>query len=320
MFGRRIQITDTPDGIGRLRKAIDEADAIIIGAGAGLSTSAGYTYSGERFEKYFGDFAARFRIQDIYSGGFYPFPTPAIKWAWWSRHVWVNRYAPAPKPVYEELLKTAKDKDYFVISTNVDHAFIRAGFDEERLFYTQGDYGLFQCTGPCHYETYDNEEVIREMILDQGFIIEDDGNLILPTEGVRMEVHSDLIPHCPRCGRPMDINLRCDNTFVEDAAWHVAAGRYGDFLSEHGIPAAGFWSNEGHAKLNRKYDGNVLFMELGIGANTPGIVKVPFWQMTAADKNAIYACLNYGEAFAPDEIQEKSICINGDIGEILKQL
>ncbi|SDB50273.1 Sir2 silent information regulator family NAD-dependent deacetylase [Butyrivibrio sp. INlla16] len=308
------------DNISKLKDAITSSDAIIIGAGAGLSTAAGYTYSGERFKKYFGDFAERFGIRDIYSGGFYPFPSAEIKWAWWSRHVWVNRYAPAPKPVYEELFELVKDKDYYVISTNVDSAFINAGFDVSRLFYTQGDYGLFQCTKPCHYETYDNKEVIRKMIEDQGFIIEDDGNLTIPPEGVRMEVSTDLIPYCPKCGSPMDINLRCDDTFVEDEHWHVAAGSYGNFLARHGIKAMGFFTEDTTEKVDKGYDGKVLLMEFGIGMNTPGIIKYPFWQYTSQNKNVTYSCINMGEAYAPSDIEDRSICVDGDIAEIIKEL
>ncbi|SDA58724.1 hypothetical protein SAMN02910275_01429 [Butyrivibrio sp. INlla18] len=311
---------DYSDEIKKLKNALKTCDAVIIGAGSGLSTAAGYSYSGERFMKYFGDFAKRFGIRDIYSGGFYPFPSQEIKWAWWSRHVWVNRYAPAPKPVYVDLLDAVMDKDYFVISTNVDNAFLRAGFDDKRLFYTQGDYGLFQCTKPCHKELYENEEVIRKMILDQGFIIEEDGNLTIPPEGVRMEVSSELFPYCPKCGAPMDINLRCDDTFVEDAGWHVHSGAYGDFLATHGIKAQGFFTDDTKAKVDKEYQGKVLLMEFGVGMNTPGIIKYPFWQYTAQNGNVIYACINMGEAYAPTDIEEQSICVDGDIAEIVKEL
>ena len=234
--------------------------------------------------------------------------------------MWVNRYAPAPKPVYEELLKLVQGKDYFVITTNVDHAFQRAGFDKERLFYTQGDYGLFQCTGPCHDETYDNQAAIRRMIEDQGFIIEPDGNLTIPAGGVRMEVQAELIPHCPKCGRPMDINLRCDDTFVEDAGWHAASARYGNYLAEHGIGAQGFFTEDTSRKLDKYYSGRILFMEFGIGMNTPGIIKYPFWQYTAQNKNVTYACINRGEAYVPKEIEEQSICVDGDIADILDSI
>lgn len=293
---------DTPDSICKLKEAFDHADAIIIGAGAGLSTSAGLSYSGERFHKYFHDFAEKYPIQDIYSGGFYPFDTLEEHWAWWSRHIWINRYMDAPKPVYNRLYELVKNRDYFILTTNVDHQFQKAGFDKHRLFYTQGDYGLWQCSVPCHNETYDNEATVRKMVAAQGFAFAKDGDLYVP-DGIKlkMEVPSELIPYCPHCHKPMSMNLRADDTFVEDAGWHHAAERYEEFLQSH-----------------RKQ--KVLFLELAVGYNTPSIVKYSFWRMTHDWPNATYACLNYGEAYAPDEIKRKSICVNGDIGEILTSL
>ena len=269
----------------RLADALLQADAVVIGAGSGLSASAGFTYGGERFFKYFGDFAEKYGIRDMYSGGFYPYKTLEEYWAWWSRHIYYNRYVEPPVPVYQRLLELVKEKDYFVITTNVDHCFQKAGFDKERLFYTQGDYGLWQCSGPCHQETYDNEEQIRQMIAEQK-------DMRIPTE---------LIPRCPRCGKPMTMNLRSDAAFVEDAGWHRAARRYEAFI-------------------RRTDGGRVLFWELGVGANTPVIIKYPFWRMTHQNPEAVYACVNYGEAYAPREIAGRSICIDGDIGETLKQL
>ena len=287
----------------RLREEIDTADAIVIGAGAGLSTSAGFIYDGPRFRKYFSDFEATFGFTDMYTGGFYVERlSPEKRWAYMSRMVWVNRYMDPPKPLYNEIYELVKDKDYFVITTNVDHCFQKAGFDKSRLFYTQGDYGLLRCSKPCHQETYDNEEMIREMILSQGFTIEGDGTLTIP-EGItlKMDVPSELIPQCPRCGEPMTINLRGDDKFVEDEGWHKAAGAYEDFLNEH----------EGE---------HVLFLELGVGGNTPVIIKYPFWRMTAYNPKATYACLNYGEAVCPEEIKDRSICINADIGDVIHEL
>ena len=269
----------------RLKAALQDCDAVVIGAGSGLSTAAGFTYTGERFEKYFSDFAARYGIRDMYSGGFYPFPTQEAFWAYWSRYIYINRYQDAPKPVYENLLKLVADKDYFVITTNVDHCFQKAGFDKKRLFYTQGDYGLFQCSEPCCQETFDNEAVILEMVKRQ----ED------------MKVPTELLPTCPHCGKPMTMNLRCDDTFVEDEGWHKAAERYENFL---------------RTRSGQK----ILFLELGVGYNTPAIIKYPFWRMVRSREDAVYACLNLSEASAPDEIRDKSICIHGDIGEILSQL
>jgi len=304
MFRRRIPTSpDTPDGINRLKKTLDEADAVIIGAGAGFSASAGFVYNGERFEKYFSDFIEKYHFEDMYSGGFQVMQLPPEEfWAYWSRHIYINRYMDPPKPVYEELFELVKDKDYFVLTTNVDHCFQKAGFDKHRLFYTQGDYGLWQCSRPCHNKTYDNEETVRRMVLSQGFAIAEDGTLTAPADAaLRMTVPEELIPHCPVCGEPMSMNLRGDDTFVEDEGWHAASQRYSGFLRRH---------------RNLK----VLFLETAVGWNTPGIIKYAFWQMTSEWPDATFACLNYNEAYAPDEIAAKSICINGDIGEILHKL
>lgn len=291
-----------PDRISQLKLAIEKADAVIVGAGAGLSTSAGFSYAGKRFETYFSDFIEKYHFKDMYSAGFYPFPTLEEFWAYWSRYVYINRFQNPPKPVYETLLSLVREKDYFVLTTNVDHCFQKAGFDKKRLFYTQGDYGLFQCSNPCHPETYDNEDTIRRMVEAQGYVIDENGILILP-EGItpKMTVPSGLIPHCPKCGKPMSMNLRADGTFVEDEGWHKAAERYSEFLRRH-------------------RDMNLLFLELGVGANTPVIIKYPFWQTTAQNPKAVYTCVNYGEACAPKEIADRSILINADVGEVIKAL
>ena len=288
MFSKTLTKKSTPDysaQIKNLQAALREADAVVIGAGAGLSTSAGFTYDGERFEKYFSDFYARYGFSDMYSGGFYPYATPEEHWAYWSRYIYINRYLDAPKPVYDDLLKLVRDKDYFVITTNVDHCFQKAGFDKKRLFYTQGDYGLFQCSEPCCQETFENEAVIREMVKRQE-------NMKVPTE---------LLPTCPHCGKPLTMNLRCDDTFVEDEGWHRAAERYENFLR----------TREGQ---------KILFLELGVGYNTPVIIKYPFWQMTAKNPNATYACINRGQAVCPQEIETQSICMDADIGQVLQSL
>lgn len=289
------------DNIKKLKETLIDADTVVIGAGAGLSTSAGFVYNGERFEKYFFDFAAKYRFADMYSGGFYPYATQEEFWAYWSRYIWVNRYMDAPKPVYEELFRLVKDKDYFVITTNVDHCFQKAGFDKKRLFYTQGDYGLFQCSEPCHRKTYENENMIREMVLSQGWVIGESNELVLP-EGMslKMAVPTELLPRCPVCGKPLTMNLRSDNKFVEDEGWHQAAERYENFL--------------------RTRSGKVLFLELGVGYNTPVIIKYPFWQMTAKNPDATYVCINYGEAVCPEQINRQSICIDDDIGAIIDRM
>lgn len=271
--------------VNRLQRALCRADVIVIGAGAGLSTAAGLTYSGERFQKYFKDFGEKYGFSDMYTGGFYPYKTLEEHWAFWSRYVFINRYLDAPGDVYQNLLSLVRGRDYFVLTTNVDHQFQKAGFDKHRLFYTQGDYGLFQCSKPCHQKTYDNEKTILQMVKEQK----------------DMKIPSELVPKCPVCGAPMSMNLRADETFVEDEGWHVAAGRYADFL--------------------RTRDGQrILFLELGVGFNTPVIIKYPFWQMTAKNPRATYACVNLGQAFCPEEIEARSICVEEDIAKVVKQL
>ena len=270
--------------ISRLADTLAAVDAVVVGAGAGLSTSAGFTYSGERFQKYFADFIEAYGFSDMYSAGFYPFKTLEERWAYWSRHIWYNRYVPAPKDTYAKLAKLLAGKDFFVLTTNVDHQFQLAGFPKDRLFYTQGDYGLWQCSQSCHENTYDNYETVKLMVETQR----------------DMRVSSELVPHCPRCSEPMSMNLRADHTFVEDAGWHRAAQRYQDFMAAHRAD-------------------KVLYLELGVGANTPGIIKYPFWQRTYANPLATYACINFGQAQAPIEISERSILIDGDIHQALTQ-
>ena len=288
MFGKcntQAKASEPVKDIFRLYKAIKESEAILIGAGAGLSTSAGFVYDGVRFQKYFSDFEEKYGFHDMYSGGFYPFPTQEAYWAYWSRFIWVNRYMDTPKPVYRDLLELVKEKDYFVLTTNVDHCFQKSGFDQKRLFYTQGDYGLFQCSEPCCQETWDNEGAVKDMIEWQE-------NMSIPTE---------LIPRCPRCGKPLTMNLRADDKFVQDRGWYQAAERYEDFLRRH-------------------QKGCVLYLELGVGFNTPGIIKYSFWHMTERNPHAVYACVNLGQAFCADTIQRQAICIDDDIGRVLKKL
>ena len=286
----------------RLKDELNNADAIVIGAGAGLSTSAGFTYSGERFERYFFDFSRRFGIKDMYSGGFYPFPDNETRWAWWARHIYYNRYIDPPMPVYRRLLELVSDKNYFVITTNVDHQFQRAGFDKTRLFYTQGDYGLFQSVNRKLQKTYDNEEWVYSAMEAQGFVKDDNGVFQVPEDkALKMRVPTELIPKCPDDGSDVVMNLRSDDSFVEDEGWHRASAAYHDFLKKH--------END-----------RVLYLELGVGGNTPVIVKYPFWQMTLANNKATYACLNYNEANCPEEIAVQSLCIDDDIGKILESL
>ncbi len=305
----------------KIRKTLDEADAVVIGAGAGLSTSAGFVYGGERFHTYFQDFIDKYNYRDEYTAGFMVQECPPEEyWAFWSRNIYLNRYMDPPKPVYDDLLKLVSDKDYFVLTTNVDHLFRKAGFEKERLFYTQGDYGLFQCSEPCHQKTYDNERIVREMLLAQGFTFVENGDLVLPADGtLSMTIPSDLIPTCPVCGKPMTLNLRVDDTFVQDDGWHKALNHFADFLSEHGETGSfGFVHVPGPAKGKKQQ--RIVYLELGVGMNTPGIIKYPFMQAVYRNPNATYICLNYKEAYTAREIADRSICIDGDIGERLTAL
>ncbi len=288
MFSRTATMKSTNvcwDQIEKASGKIRCADAVLIGAGAGLSASAGFTYSGRRFAENFPDFIEKYGFTDMYTAGFYPYETLEEYWAYWSRYILINRYQNAPKSVYQDLRDLVREKDYFVLTTNVDHCFQKAGFDKQRLFYTQGDYGLWQCSRPCHHKTYDNETAVKKMVARQE----------------NMRVPSEAVPYCPLCGAPMSMNLRADNTFVEDEGWHMAADRYGDFVRRH---------RQSH----------IVYLELGVGGNTPGIIKYPFWQMTAENPKAEYVCINKGEAACPREIAGQSICVDGDIGEVLELL
>lgn len=288
MFSKTQTYTSTmpySEKIKMLRAAVDGADAVLIGAGAGLSTAAGYTYSGERFEKHFSDFRQKYGFDNMYYGGFYPYKSEEEFWAFWSRYIYINRYCEIPKNTYSKLLELVKGKEYFVLTTNVDHCFQRAGFDKDRLFYTQGDYGLFQCSVPCHKKTYNNEEIVKKMYAEQK----------------NMKIPSELVPKCPVCGEPMTMNLRSDDKFVEDDGWYAASSRYTDFLTSY-------------------KNTNIVFLELGVGYNTPVIIKYPFWNMTDKNKKATYACINFGEASAPVEIEKRSICIDCDIDRAMEDL
>ncbi len=290
------------EAIAILRSELDSAEAVVIGAGAGLSTSAGFIYTGERFERWFPDFIREYGIRDMYSGGFFPYPSKEIFWAYWARYIYINRYMDPPKPVYEDLLSLVKDRDYFVITTNVDHCFQKAGFSRDRLFYTQGDYGLFQSTDPRNRRTYENEDWVARAMRAQGFAGGDGGIFEPPADGrIKMEIPSSLIPKCPDDGADMTMNLRSDDSFVEDEGWHRAAAAYAAFLKKH----------EGS---------HILFLEIGVGMNTPVIIKYPFWQMTDENPKAFYACLNRDEAYCPDRIRRRSVCIGGDSGEVIKLL
>ena len=224
---------------------------------------------------------------------------PEAMWAFWARNIYINRYVDPPKPLYNQLFELVKDKDYFVITTNVDHQFQRAGFDKKRLFYTQGDYGLFQSMDPADRKTYDNEDWVMEAMRAQGFVMNEDGVFVPPEDGkLLMRLPSELIPTTPD-GAPVDMNLRSDDSFLEDEGWHRASAAYADFLRRH-------------------YGLHVLFLELGVGANTPVIIKYPFWALTMNNEKAVYACVNVGEAYCPVEIEHRSILLDGDLAKVLE--
>ena len=293
------------ENVSILKEQLDAADAIVIGAGAGLSTAAGYQYEGERFDRYFSDFEEKYHFHNMYYGGFYPYSSMEEYWGFWCRYIWINRYAPIPSGLYERLFSLIKDKDYFVLTTNVDHCFQRSGFDKKRLFYTQGDYGLFQSSSPnrvTRRRTYDNYEAVREMVLSEGWKIQENGVLSSPESGaVHMTIPSNLVPVCPEDGQLMTMNLRSDDTFVQDDGWYAAAQRYRDFLQ-------------------RREGKRVLYLKLGVGDNTPIIIKYPFWQYTKENPKAFYACINKGEAYCPKVIADRAVCIDGDIEEVLRKL
>lgn len=284
--------------IKEIATSIKTNDTILIGAGAGLSTSAGFEYSESRFNKYFSDFTDNFGIKDMYSGGFYTFPTPEITWAWWSRSIWLNRYAPASKPVYKDLLALVKNKNYFVLTTNVDHQFQQAGFEKKRLFYMQGDFGLWQSTLVENNHNYDNFEQVKKMVLSQGFEIDADNNLVI-NGPIKMAIPSFLVPTIK--GRPVKMNLRIDKEFLEDKGWHEASERYTKFVKNN---------------LNKR----LLLLELGVGANTPGIIKYPFWQFTAEDKEASLVSISKNLFAVPAEIKSRTLEISEDIGKVLKDV
>ena len=286
----------------QLKKLLSDADAVMLGAGAGLSTAAGFVYSGARFQKYFADFAEKYGFHDMYSGGFYPYRTREEFWAYFSRNIWVNRYMNAPGRVYDDLFQLLKDKDHFVLTTNVDHCFQKAGFDKKRLFYTQGDYGLFQCTKPCCQKTWDNEEQIRQMLLAQGFRIAEQNELIPPDgQPAATRIPTALLPVCPNCGRPLTTNLRADNKFVQDEGWQAAAVEYELWLTAH-------------------QKQKVVYLEIGVGYNTPGIIKYNFWQQVYQNENAHYACLNMESCPVPEEISKRSLEITDDSAQVIREL
>ena len=271
--------------IQKLKEEIENSEYILIGAGAGLSTSAGFLYDGKRFEENFKDYIKKYGFTDMYSAGFYNFPTLEEYWAYFSLYVYINRYDIEENETYLNLYNIVKNKNYFVITTNVDGRFADSKFDKDKIFAVQGDFSLFQCSKPCRQETFYNEKYIREMIKYKK----------------EMKIPTELIPKCPYCGRNMSMNLRADSTFVQDKNWDKQKSKYEKFLK-----------NSNNSKI--------LFLELGVGFNTPSIIKYNFWRMTLNNKKSVYASINLGECYGASNIEERSICIDADISEVLKKL
>ena len=271
--------------IQKLKEEIENSDYILIGAGAGLSTSAGFLYDGKRFEDNFKDYIKKYGFTDMYSAGFYNFPTLEEYWAYFSLYVYINRYDIEENETYLNLYNIVKNKNYFVITTNVDGRFADSKFDKDKIFAVQGDFSLFQCSKPCKQETFYNEKYIREMIKYKK----------------EMKIPTELIPKCPYCGENMSMNLRADSTFVQDKNWDKQKSKYENFLK-----------NSDNSKI--------LFLELGVGFNTPSIIKYNFWRMTLNNKKSVYASINLGECYSASDIEERSICIDSDISEVLKKL
>ena len=271
--------------IQKLKEEIENSEYILIGAGAGLSTSAGFLYDGKRFEDNFKDYIKKYGFTDMYSAGFYNFPTLEEYWAYFSLNVYINRYDIEENETYLNLYNIVKNKNYFVITTNVDGRFADSKFDKDKIFAVQGDFSLFQCSKPCRQETFYNEKYIREMIKYKK----------------EMKIPTELIPKCPYCGRNMSMNLRVDSTFVQDKNWDKQKSKYENFLKN-------------------SYNSKILFLELGVGFNTPSIIKYNFWRMTLNNKKSVYASINLGECYSASDIEERSICIDADISEVLKKL
>lgn len=276
------------DQIDRAAKNIRNTDCVIIGAGAGASTAAGIQYGGKRFTDNFAEFIKKYGeyyMTDMYAAGFYPYPSEEAKWGYWSKHALMNRFDPPALPLYTELYDIVKNKEYFVLTTNVDHQFYKAGFDEKRIFATQGDYGKIQCQKACHPKTYDAKDLFRKMDKARR-------DCLIPSE---------LVPKCPVCGGNMAMNLRCDNDFVEDEAWHEAADRYAGFLEQN-------------------KDKKVVLLELGVGFNTPIIIRFPFEKMVRENSSYSLIRLNMDEAVVPESFGKRAIGIGGDMAKAITDI
>ena len=267
----------------KIKKWLDDADAIIIGAGAGLSNAAGIHYSGEKFEHDFKDYIKKYDFKDLYTSSFYPFNTEEEKWAYWAKHIYYSYYERKNTKLYQALFNLVKNKDYFIITTNVDGQFLNNGFLKDKIFEVQGSYSKLQCSKPCHNKLYYNEEIVHEMLDNI------DADLKIP---------SALVPKCPVCGENMSVNLRCDDTFVEDDNWNNMQKNYDDFLRNF---------------ANKK----ILLLEFGIGFNTPGIIRFPFEKMTYMHDNFHLIRFNDKYPEVPNEIKDRSISVSDSISEVI---
>ncbi|WP_404900444.1 Sir2 silent information regulator family NAD-dependent deacetylase [Priestia filamentosa] len=271
--------------IEKAKKEIEDTEFILIGGGAGLSAAAGITYGGKRFTDNFSAFIKKYGLTDMYSSGFYPYKTQEERWAYWAKHIYVNRFEPGPTILYKDLYQLVKDRTYFVITTNVDSQFEKSGFPVDKIFEVQGNYGYLQCAQGCHDKLYYNESLVREMI----------------KKTVDCQIPSELVPICPVCGGNMDPNLRINQYFVQDEKWYKQNKLYNEFLKQ----------SEG--KRN-------VYIELGVGFNTPGIIRYPFEQMTYHNEKATLIRLNKENSTGMKENADKTVTFNEDIKEVVSEI
>ena len=271
--------------ISEVKNLINKADYILIGGGAGLSTAAGLDYSGKRFEDNFGEFIEKYHFTDMYTAGFYDFNTEEEKWAFWAKHMYLNDIGIGATKLYKDVLNLVKDKKYFVITTNVDDQFYKAGFDKEKVFAMQGSFKYIQCSKACHNKLYDATDLVKEMI----------------NKTKDCKIPTELVPVCPVCGEKMEVNVRIDANFVQDENWYKQDKRYGEFL-------------------DKSQDKNLLLLEIGVGFNTPGIIRFPFEQMVYDNVNTHLVRINKDYAFASKEIEDKTILFNEDTNKIVEDL
>ena len=269
--------------INETKELIKNADYILIGAGAGLSTSAGIEYTGKRFKDNFSEFIKKYNFTDMYTSGFYDFETEEEKWAYWAKHMHINNIGAEATKLYKDILKLIKNKEYFVITTNVDDQFYKSGFDENKIFAIQGSYRYIQCSQACHNKVYDATEIVKEMI----------------SKTKDCKIPTELVPICPVCGEVMETNLRKDSYFVQDDRWYIQNKRYEEFLT----------------KAKNK---ELLLIELGVGFNTPGIIRFPFEQMVYQTDNWKLVRLNKDNCETILNIENRYIPLQNNISEIIQ--